>query len=292
MSDSSATKYVLTCPGCQKRFQLLDAAILGKRATCKSCKAPFLVDGSVLTDFAEKDLPKPKILSEESIQVQTQPPLEQNGQASLRLTRPLIIAFVLVAFLLATTFAWIGFAILGKNPTPVVAVKDLQKEDFTVVDKEPVPLEEVRIPHKKTLGLKEAFILDVMAQGKDPIRFSIESTDQEMRIYVDERSQIAFACEGNPLDLNYIALYAKTKGLLMEQGKDHLPVMNRFEACVKLAAMTIQGSLIDDAQKFLADNIVSVLVTKNEMKKSVFRGYQLSLMQQGDFVYFIIRPQD
>lgn len=53
-------KFVLTCPGCQKRFQLLDGSILGKRVTCKSCKAPFLVDGGVLTEVAEKDLPKPK----------------------------------------------------------------------------------------------------------------------------------------------------------------------------------------------------------------------------------------
>jgi hypothetical protein len=60
MSDPQTAKYVLTCPGCQKRFQLLNDTIFGKRATCKSCKAPFIVDGSVLTRFEPEDLPKPK----------------------------------------------------------------------------------------------------------------------------------------------------------------------------------------------------------------------------------------
>ena len=80
MSDSLATKYVLTCPGCQKRFQLLDAAILGKRATCKSCKAPFLVDGSVLTKFEPEDMPKPKepIVESTSSEIVTDSPAHSN----------------------------------------------------------------------------------------------------------------------------------------------------------------------------------------------------------------------
>lgn len=58
----SQGKFVLTCPGCAKRFQLLDKAIFGKRVTCKACKAPFFVDGSVVTEFKPADMPmaKPK----------------------------------------------------------------------------------------------------------------------------------------------------------------------------------------------------------------------------------------
>ncbi len=56
----SEGKFVLTCPGCAKRFQLLDRSIFGKRVTCKACKAPFFVDGSVVTDFKPSDMPLAK----------------------------------------------------------------------------------------------------------------------------------------------------------------------------------------------------------------------------------------
>jgi hypothetical protein len=60
VSLDSEGKFVLTCPGCAKRFQLLDKAVFGKRVTCKACKAPFIVDGSVLAEYEPADLPKPK----------------------------------------------------------------------------------------------------------------------------------------------------------------------------------------------------------------------------------------
>lgn len=54
MSETQAAKkMLLTCPGCQKRFQVTGSNLLGKRATCKTCAASFIVDGGCICEVAD-----------------------------------------------------------------------------------------------------------------------------------------------------------------------------------------------------------------------------------------------
>lgn len=54
MSETaSQKKMLLTCPGCQKRFQVTGDKLLGRRATCKSCGAGFIVDGGCISEVSD-----------------------------------------------------------------------------------------------------------------------------------------------------------------------------------------------------------------------------------------------
>jgi hypothetical protein len=292
VSLDSEGKFVLTCPGCAKRFQLLDKAVLGKRVTCKACKAPFVVDGSVLTEFKTVDLPKPKPpredihnvpstgLDDSEPAVKTEKQIEPKPPNRLYLYSLLSVSVALiVCFLGLFLWGWYSFsnsmdnaAIRMKNVVNDAATGvDIGVDENPALDSSGQKAEELS---EKPLGLQESFLLNVLEQSQPPIQFKITSAEGDMRLYTDSSKRIILACIGNPDNLTQVMLSAKNVSLLEEPTPNYLPEVERFERCIGLIAMSIQGSTVTETKQFLANNIVNALM-KGKSESTVIRGIRV-----------------
>lgn len=292
VSLDSEGKFVLTCPGCSKRFQLLDKAVFGKRVTCKACKAPFIVDGSVLTEFKTVDLPKPKHpnedihnvpstgLDDSEPAVKTEKQIEPKPPNRLYLYSLLSVSVALiVCFSGLFLWGWYSFSASMKKAALDMKNAVVEAEPGTnalvheSVDLNPAN-KAVDDAAKKSLGLKESFLLNVLEQTQPPIRFKISGAEGNIRVYTDSTDRLILSCIGDPDNLTNVILSAKNTSLLEEPTPKYLPEIDRFEKCICLIAMCIQGSTVDDTKQFLANNIANALMG-GKPESTVIRGVRV-----------------
>lgn len=294
MSDSPSAKYVLTCPGCQKRFFLPNNSILGKRVTCKSCKAPFIVDGGVLAEFAEYELPANKVVEPSIVAaaaateplkpIATQKPSGNANRIALAVAGIIgVISLVLILIVLLTSGDTSQIA-SQQQPTrpekleqPVEKEAPKQENKPQVVERKEEPLAPIVI---RNLGVEESTLVAMLQHTEPTIFFKLDSSTENVRNYISKSKVQLLKCIGKPADLKEILVIAPLSIFLIESQRE---MINDYEATIGKVAFMIKPSLKNDATGWLANRIPHFLLG-DEVQATVLRGVVMEIyrFKQGD----------
>lgn len=265
MSDSPSTSFVLTCPGCHKRFLLKSNSMLGKRATCKSCGAPFVIDGTVLAQCEpDQELPikqievQPQLTDEHKpawvmAPPPTQEPVEWFTAKSLSIC-------AVIALLVISSGPVIAYLVhSGPAPaakmfnTPIVA-----PESEMAVAEQPEQMAE-------QLDLSEEFLIRFMqTQGRE---FQFIGGHDKKRVFEDTESHIFLVLQGNAENLSVVTVMVRVNDLDHGDGTADNAIVNAYLKSIKLVVMATRPSLAMEIAKWADTGMVSAMLNKEASVK-------------------------
>jgi hypothetical protein len=291
MSDSPSTSFVLTCPGCQKRFLLKNANMLNKRATCKSCGAGFLVDGSVIVECESKDIPPfkqkpwpertefeipsvPLLAATDPSQTAVDTKQESESEPTLPvsalLAQPPSVKPELIEWFTAKSLLICAAVVLLIYFIPSIANVVRSQTPATAISKNPITEPEPVVeeqPRQKLelLDLSEEFVFRFMkTQGKE-LKF-IGGNDQK-RVFAESETPVFVVLQGNAENLSVVSVMVKVNDLDHGDGTANNEVVKAYLDSIKIVVMATRPSLSIEIAKWADMGMVSAMINKEASVK-------------------------